>query len=92
MGIFETDCQMGRLLAGVAVAHRRGGGSVSHDKLDRPTGAHSALTSVQPYVAFDLSDLTVWGKGRWGRGEMALSESVVRTGGWSRPERTGPAG
>ena len=82
MGIFGTDYQMGRVLAGVAVAHGRGGGSLSRDGLDRAYQAHSALTSVHPYVAFDLSeDLTVWGQGGWGRGEMALSESVVRTEG-----------
>ena len=79
MGIVGTDYQMGRVLAGVAVAHGRGGGSLSRDGLDRTYQAHSALTSVHPYVAFDLSeDLTVWGQGGWGRGEMALSESVVR--------------
>ena len=82
MGIFGTDYQMGRLLAGVAVAHGRGGGSMSRDGLDRAYRAHSALTSVHPYVAFDLSDdLTVWGQGGWGRGEMALSESLVRSEG-----------
>ena len=82
MGIFGTDYQLGRMLAGVAVAHGRGGGSLSRDGLDRAYQAHSALTSVHPYVAFDLSeDLTVWGQGGWGRGEMALSESVVRAEG-----------
>ncbi len=82
MGIFGTDYQMGRMLAGVAVAHGRGGGSLSRDGLDRAYRAHSALTSVHPYVAFDLSeDLTVWGQGGWGRGEMTLSESVVRSEG-----------
>ena len=85
MGIFGTDYQIGRVLAGVAVAHGRGGGSMSRDGLDRAYRAHSALTSVHPYVAFDLSeDLTVWGQGGWGRGEMALSESVVRTAGLER--------
>ena len=87
MGIFGTDYQMGRLLAGVAVAHGRGGGSLSRDGLERAYRAHSALTSVHPYVAFDISqDLTVWGQGGWGRGEMALSESLVR------PEGTQQAG
>ncbi len=85
MGIFGTDYQMGRMLAGVAVAHGRGGGSLSRDGLDRAYRAHSALTSVHPYVAFDLSeDLTVWGQGGWGRGEMTLSESVVRSEGMQK--------
>ena len=82
MGIFGTDYQMGRVLAGVAVAHGRGGGSLSRDGLDRAYQAHSALTSVHPYVALDLSeDLTVWGQGGWGRGEMALAESFVHAEG-----------
>ena len=82
MGIFGTDYRMGRMLAGVAVGHGRGGGSMRRAGLDRAYGAHSTLTSVHPYVAFDLSeDVTVWGQGGWGRGEMALSESVVRTEG-----------
>ena len=77
-----TDYRMGRLLAGVAVAHGRAGGNLTRDGLDRAYRAHSALTSVRPYVAFDLSgDLTVWGQGGWGHGEMALSESIVRTEG-----------
>ena len=87
MAIFGTDYQMGRLLACVAVAHGRGGGGRSPDGLDRAYRAHSALTSVHSYVAFDISqDLTVWGRGGWGRGEMALSGSLVR------PEGTEHAG
>lgn len=40
--------------------HGRGGGSVLCDGLDPTYRAHSASTSVHPYVAFDLSDdLTV---------------------------------
>ena len=79
MGIFGTDYQIGRLLAGVAVAHGRGAGNMMRGGLDRAYSAHSTLTSVHPYVAFDLSeDLTVWGQGGWGRGEMALAESFVR--------------
>ena len=62
MGIFGTDYQMGRVLAGVAVAHGRAGGNLSRDGLDRTYRVHSALTSVHPYVAFHLAeDLTVWG-------------------------------
>ena len=79
MGIFGTDYQMGRMLAGVAIAHGRGTGNLTRAGLDRAYSAHSTLTSVHPYVAFDLSeDLTVWGQGGWGRGEMALAESFVR--------------
>ena len=82
MGVFGTDYRMGRVLAGVAVAHGRGGGSMRRAGLDRAYGAHSTLTSVHPYVAFDLSEeLTVWGQGGWGRGEMALAESFVRAEG-----------
>ena len=73
---------MARLLAGVAGAHGRGAGSMTRADLDRAYRAHSTLTSVRPYVAFDLSEnLTVWGQGSWGCGEMALAESVVRTEG-----------
>ena len=47
--------------------------------LDRTYSATSSLTSVHPYLAFDLSDdLTVWGQAGYGRGEMALVESQVR--------------
>ena len=55
MGIIGTDYQMARLLAGVAVAHGRGAGSMTRAGLDRAYRAHSTLTSVHPYVAFDLS-------------------------------------
>ena len=45
--------------------------------LDRTYSARSSLTSVHPYLAFDLSDdLTVWGQAGYCRGEMALVESV----------------
>ena len=82
MGIFGADYQMGRLLAGVAVAHGRGAGSMTRAGLDRSYSAHSTLTSVHPYVAFDLwEDLTLWGQSGWGRGEMALAESIVRVDG-----------
>ena len=71
MGIFGADYSLGRLLAGVAVAHGRGEGGMTPAGLDRTYSAHSSLTSVHPYLAFDLSDdLTVWGRratgaGRW---------------------------
>ena len=82
MGIFGTDYQMGRLLAGVAVAHGRGAGNMMRAGLDRAYNAHSTLTSVHPYAAFDLSeDLTVWGQGGWVRGEMALTESFAHAEG-----------
>ena len=82
MGIFGTDYQMGRLLAGVAVARGRGTGNLTRAGLDRAYSAHSTLTSVHPYVAFDLSEgLTVWGQGGLERGEMALAESFVRAEG-----------
>ena len=45
MGIFGTDYQMGRLLAGVAVAHGRGAGNMMRAGLDRAYNAHSTLTS-----------------------------------------------
>ena len=76
MGIFGADYEMGRVLAGVAISHGRGEGSMTPAGLDRAYSAHSSLTSVHPYVAFDLSeDLTVWGQAGYGRGEMALFES-----------------
>ena len=63
MGIFGADRQLGRLLAGVAVAHGRGEGSMTPAGMDRAYSAHSTLTSVHPYAAFDLSDdLTLWGR------------------------------
>ena len=76
MGIFGADYEMGRVLAGVAISHGRGEGGMTPAGLDRAYSAHSSLTSVHPYVAFDLSeDLTVWGQAGYGRGEMALFES-----------------
>ena len=79
MGIFGADYQLGRLLAGVAVAHGRGEGTMTPTDLDRAYSAHSSLTSVHPYAAFDLSeDLTLWGQVGYGGGEMALVESHVR--------------
>ena len=79
MGIFGADYQFGRLLAGVAVAHGRGDGAMTPADLDRAYSAHSTLTSVHPYAAFDLSeDLTVWGQVGYGRGDMTLVESHVR--------------
>ena len=70
-----------RLLARVAVAHGRGVGSMTRAGVDRAYRVHSTLTSVHPYVAFDLSEnLTVLG-----RGEMA--ESVVRTEGLGQSGR-----
>ena len=79
MGIFGADYEIGRrLLAGMAVSHGRGEGSLTPDGLDRAYTAHSSLTSVHPYVAFDLSeDLIVWGQAGYGRGRMALVESRV---------------
>ena len=73
MGIFGADYQLGRLLAGVAVAHGRGEGTITPAELDRAYSAHSTLTSVHPYAAFDLADdLTLWGRrataaARWRR-------------------------
>ena len=79
MGIFGADYSLGRLLAGVAVAHGRGEGGMTPAGLDRTYSARSSLTSVHPYLAFDLSDdLKVWGQAGYGRGEMALVESQVR--------------
>ncbi len=47
--------------------------------MDRAYSAHSSLTSVHPYAAFDLSeDLTLWGQAGYGRGEMNLVQSHVR--------------
>ena len=87
MGIFGADYSLGRVLAGVAVAHGRGEGGMTPSGLDRTYGAHSSLTSVHPYVAFDVSeDLTVWGQTGYGRGEMGLIESRV---GGSNPEELG---
>ena len=78
MGIFGADYDLGRLLAGVAVAHGRGEGAITPTGLDRAYSAHSTLTSVHPYAAFDLSeDLTLWGQVGYGRGDMALIESHV---------------
>ena len=69
------------------MAHGRGGDGLSSDGLDRAYRAHSALTSVHSYVDFDISqDLTVWGRGGWGRGEMRCP------GLWLRPEGTEHAG
>ena len=79
MGIFGADYQLGRLLAGVAVARGRGEGAMTPADLDRAYSAHSTLTSVHPYAAFDLSDdLTLWGQVGYGAGEMTLIESHVR--------------
>ena len=67
MGIFGAGYQLGRLLAGVAVAHGRGEGTMTPAALDRAYSAHSTLTptSVHPYAAFDLADdLTLWGSTR----------------------------
>ena len=89
MGIFGADYQLGPVLAGVAVAHGRGEGGMTLAGLDRVYSAHSSLTSVNPYVAFDLSeDLTVWGQTGYGRGEMALVESFAG-GGQAGAYRTG---
>ena len=47
-------------------------------RLERVYSAHSNLTSVHPYVAFDATDeLTLWGQGGYGRGSMALTESLA---------------
>ena len=46
---------MARLLAGVAMTHGRGAGSMTRARLDRAYCAHSTLTSVYPYVAFNRS-------------------------------------
>ncbi len=79
MGIFGADYQLGRLLAGVAVAHGRGEGAMTPTGLDRAYSAHSTLTSVHPCAAFDLSDdLTLWGQVGYRGGEMTLIESRVR--------------
>ena len=78
MGIFGGDYELGRLLAGVAVAHGRGEGAATPAGLDRSYAAQSTLTSVHPYAAFDLSqELTVWGQAGYGRGGMSLIESFV---------------
>ena len=48
-------------------------------ELDRAYSAHSTLTSVHPYAAFDLADdLTLWGQAGYGGGEMVPVESHVR--------------
>ena len=79
MGIFGADYELGRLLAGVAIAHGRGEGAMTAAELGRAYSAHSSLTSVHPYAAFDLAeDLTLWGQVGYGGGEMALVESHVR--------------
>ena len=79
MGIFGADYDLGRLLAGVALAHGRGEGAMTAAELGRAYSAHSSLTSVHPYAAFDLADdLTLWGQVGYGGGEMALVESHVR--------------
>ena len=79
MGIFGADYQLGRLLAGVAVAHGCGEGAMTPAGLKRAYSAHSTLTSVHPYAALDLSeDLTLWGQAGYGRGGMTLVESHVR--------------
>ena len=79
MGIFGADYELGRLLAGVAIAHGRGEGAITAAELGRAYSAHSSLTSVHPYAAFDLAeDLTLWGQVGYGGGEMALVESHVR--------------
>ena len=71
--------ELGRLLAGVAVSHGRGEGGMTAADLDRAYSAHSSLTSVHPYAAFDVSeDLTLWGQVGYGGGEMTLVESHVR--------------
>ena len=86
-GIFGGDYRLGRLLAGVAVAHGRGEGAATPAGIERAYGARSSLTSVHPYAAFDLSeDLTLWGQAGYGRGEMALVESHV---GGDRLEQAG---
>ena len=65
---------------------------MSRAGLNRAYSAHSTLTSVHPYVAFDLSeDLTVWGQGGWGRGEMTLAESFARDEGLEQAGASGPA-
>jgi hypothetical protein len=67
MGIFGADYQFGRLLAGVAIAHGRGEGAMTPTGLDRAYSAHSSMTTVHPYAAFDLSeDLTLWGHSNLG--------------------------
>ena len=69
MGIFGADYHLGRLLAGVAVAHGRGEGGDDAHRLNRAYSAHSTLTSVHPYAAFDLSeDLEQAGAYRTGNG------------------------
>ena len=79
MGIFGADYELGRLLAGVAIAHGRGEGAMTAAELGRAYSAHSTLTSVHPYAAFDLAeDLTLWGQVGYGGGEMMLVESHVR--------------
>lgn len=78
MGIFGADYEIGRVLAGVAVAHGRGQGAMTPAGLDRAYSASSTMTSVNPYVAFDLAeDLTIWGQTGYGRGKMGLIETLT---------------
>ena len=73
-GTLGTDYESGRLLAGLAVAHSRGGGDFDarHDKRGEMT---AWLTSVYPYLRYAVHErVSVWGLFGYGRGELSLDE------------------
>ena len=79
MGIFGADYQLGRLLAGVAVAHGRVEGTMTPAELDRAYSAHSTLTSVHPRRRLRPGrPPDAVGQAGYGGGEIAPVESHVR--------------
>ena len=79
-GILGADTEMGRWLAGVAVAASRGEGTFVQPGGDSGT-VDSRLISVNPYVRYAASDrLMAWGMLGYGIGDITIrGNSVVHT-------------
>ena len=79
-GILGADTEMGRWLAGVAVAASRGEGTFVQPGGDSGT-VDSRLISVNPYVRYAASDrLMAWGMLGFGIGDITIrGNSVVHT-------------
>ena len=73
-----ADYELGSILAGLAVSHSLGDGTLGAGSVGRLAGpVESTLTSLYPYARVNVTDrISAWGLGGYGAGSMSFPDAA----------------